>query len=187
MLAWLPRPHQPAPLMPSLPLSHPWHPPACMRLYLPPCNCSHRREGNSRLLQLRWLFPLFKLSAGPTPPAFPPILSCVPSRLHFTNCFVSLYYPSSLPQPPRGFGITVSGTMGMFADPVTANHPGLARLGMDDVPTPTATTLSCLPCCLPPALLPSSHPASRLPPRSFHSVAVPTIRTTCWPTSFRCS
>jgi hypothetical protein len=137
-------------------------------------HCSHRRERNSRLLQLWWLFPLFKLSVGPTPPAFPPILSCVPSRLHFTNCFVSLYCPSSLPQPPRGFGITVSGTMGMFTDPVTANHPGLARLGMDDVPTPTATSLSCLPCCLPPALLPSSPPASRLPPRSFqHHSAVP--------------
>lgn len=118
-------------------------PGTCARahLHLPACACTYLQlqpQKRSRRLQLLgagrwqlqrcWLFPLFKLSAGPTPPSNPPILSCVPSQLPLTNCFVSIHRPSSFhhspalhPPPvhhhhPVDQGNLDVGTMGMFTE-----------------------------------------------------------------------
>lgn len=168
----------------SLSLWHPWHlglhlplhlhlhlPAPCAHAPAPACNCSHRKEAGCWgaghwVLQPCWWFPLFKLSAGPTPPSNPPILSCVPSQLHLTNCFVSVHRPSCVHQHPARPSTTVhrhpgtegdldTGTMGMFTDRDCCKL-GWALAWMTSHPfCPTALLLatSCLaspaPCTLP--------------------------------------
>lgn len=135
-------------LTPLAPAPAPAPAPACIRLHLA-CNCSHRKRRSRRQLQLpatsrvgagslelggctpsgRSHFLSFR--PGQLLQATPAILSCVPSQLHLTNCFVSTRRPSSVHQtrgrhsPPA---ITISCRKGIWILAQWDCSPNVTRL-----------------------------------------------------------